>query len=94
MNSAVLKAPGIGFGAEVRATSQSRTLTESFKDVEPEDLVKYGLIPEFIGRLPVVATLTELDLAALMQILSRAEKRAGETVWRFVPNGKCRAGVP
>ncbi|MCA1928584.1 ATP-dependent protease ATP-binding subunit ClpX [Rheinheimera sp.] len=64
------KGSGIGFGAEVRATSQSRTLTESFKDVEPEDLVKYGLIPEFIGRLPVVATLTELDLAALMQILS------------------------
>lgn len=64
------KGSGIGFGAEVRSTSQSRTLTESFKDVEPEDLVKYGLIPEFIGRLPVVATLTELDLAALMQILS------------------------
>ena len=64
------KGSGIGFAAEVRATSQSRTLTESFKDVEPEDLVKYGLIPEFIGRLPVVATLTELDLAALMQILS------------------------
>ncbi|KKL00654.1 ATP-dependent protease ATP-binding subunit ClpX [Rheinheimera mesophila] len=64
------KGSGIGFAAEVRATSQSRSLTESFKDVEPEDLVKYGLIPEFIGRLPVVATLTELDLAALMQILS------------------------
>lgn len=64
------KGSGIGFAAEVRATAQSRTLTESFKDVEPEDLVKYGLIPEFIGRLPVVATLTELDLAALMQILS------------------------
>ncbi|OZB41755.1 MAG: ATP-dependent Clp protease ATP-binding subunit ClpX, partial [Alishewanella sp. 34-51-39] len=49
----------------------SRSLTESFRDVEPEDLVKYGLIPEFIGRLPVVATLTELDLAALVQILSQ-----------------------
>ncbi len=48
-----------------------RTLTESFRDVEPEDLVKFGLIPEFIGRLPVVATLTELDMAALMQILSQ-----------------------
>ena len=45
-------------------------LQETFKDVEPEDLVKYGLIPEFIGRLPVVATLTELDEAALVQILS------------------------
>ena len=45
-------------------------MTESFRDVEPEDLVKFGLIPEFIGRLPVVATLTELDLAALIQILT------------------------
>ena len=45
-------------------------MSETFKDVEPEDLVKYGLIPEFIGRLPVVATLTELDEAALVQILS------------------------
>ena len=45
-------------------------VSETFKDVEPEDLVKYGLIPEFIGRLPVVATLTELDESALVQILN------------------------
>lgn len=64
------KGSGIGFGAEVRSKESSRSLSESFRDVEPEDLVKYGLIPEFIGRLPVVATLTELDLAALVQILS------------------------
>ncbi|HEY0921546.1 ATP-dependent protease ATP-binding subunit ClpX [Rheinheimera pacifica] len=64
------KGSGIGFGAEVRSKESTRSLSESFRDVEPEDLVKYGLIPEFIGRLPVVATLTELDLAALVQILS------------------------
>ena len=59
---------GIGFGAEVK----SKNRTEEGKviaQVEPEDLVKYGLIPEFIGRLPVVATLDELDEAALVQIL-------------------------
>ncbi|WP_441002271.1 ATP-dependent protease ATP-binding subunit ClpX [Pseudocolwellia agarivorans] len=60
---------GIGFGAEVRGKESEKTLTESFQDVEPQDLVKYGLIPEFIGRLPVVATLTELDEDALIQIL-------------------------
>lgn len=65
------KGSGIGFGAEVRSKESSRSLSESFRDVEPEDLVKYGLIPEFIGRLPVVATLTELDLDALVQILSQ-----------------------
>ncbi|WP_166837928.1 ATP-dependent protease ATP-binding subunit ClpX [Rheinheimera pleomorphica] len=65
------KGAGIGFGAEVRSKESSRSVSESFRDVEPEDLVKYGLIPEFIGRLPVVATLTELDLDALVQILSQ-----------------------
>ena len=64
------KNTGIGFGANVKESSESRSLSETFKDVEPEDLVKYGLIPEFIGRLPVVATLTELDETALVQILS------------------------
>ncbi|WP_371377422.1 ATP-dependent protease ATP-binding subunit ClpX [Thalassotalea aquiviva] len=60
---------GIGFGAEVKAGDNKKSLTERFQEVEPEDLVKYGLIPEFIGRLPVVATLTELDEDALIQIL-------------------------
>ena len=60
---------GIGFGAEVRGIDEKVTLTERLEEVEPEDLVKYGLIPEFIGRLPVVATLTELDEDALIQIL-------------------------
>ncbi len=60
---------GIGFGAEVRGKDQEKSLTDHLAEVEPEDLVKYGLIPEFIGRLPVVATLRELDEAALIQIL-------------------------
>mgnify|MGYP000687030277 CR=1 FL=1 len=64
------KGAGIGFGAEVKTTDEKRTLSQKFADVEPEDLVKFGLIPEFIGRLPVVSTLTELDEAALIQILS------------------------
>ncbi|MCP4990724.1 MAG: ATP-dependent protease ATP-binding subunit ClpX [Colwellia sp.] len=60
---------GIGFGAEVRGKEQEKSLTDHLAEVEPEDLVKYGLIPEFIGRLPVVATLRELDEDALIQIL-------------------------
>jgi len=60
---------GIGFGAEVRGKDEKITLTQRLEEVEPEDLVKYGLIPEFIGRLPVVATLQELDEKALIQIL-------------------------
>jgi ATP-dependent Clp protease ATP-binding subunit ClpX len=60
---------GIGFGAEVRGKDQEISLTDRLAEVEPQDLVKYGLIPEFIGRLPVLATLRELDEDALIQIL-------------------------
>ncbi|MCJ7599165.1 MAG: ATP-dependent Clp protease ATP-binding subunit ClpX, partial [Methyloceanibacter sp.] len=56
---------GIGFIAEVRQQNDRPHGTDVFHDVEPEDLIKYGLIPEFVGRLPVVATLEELDEAAL-----------------------------
>ncbi|SMB27815.1 ATP-dependent Clp protease ATP-binding subunit [Sterolibacterium denitrificans] len=59
---------GIGFGAEVKSRD-SRNITEALLQVEPEDLVKFGLIPEFVGRLPVIATLQELDEAALIEIL-------------------------
>ncbi len=59
---------GIGFGAEVRS-KDSKSITETLKRIEPEDLIKFGLIPEFVGRLPVLATLQELDEAALVQIL-------------------------
>ena len=61
---------GIGFGATVRDQDSKASLSDTFKKVEPQDLAKYGLIPEFIGRLPVVATLTELDEAALVEILT------------------------
>ncbi|PJG84906.1 ATP-dependent protease ATP-binding subunit ClpX [Conservatibacter flavescens] len=61
---------GIGFNAEVKGEKDKISLSELFKQVETEDLIKFGLIPEFIGRLPVVAPLSELDEAALIQILT------------------------
>ena len=61
---------GIGFTSEVRAINERPHGSDLFHDAEPEDLIKYGLIPEFVGRLPVVATLDELDEAALMSILT------------------------
>ena len=61
---------GIGFSAEVRSKDEDTNLGEILYDVEPEDLIKYGLIPEFVGRLPVVATLEELDEEALVKILT------------------------
>src|SRR5437867_2581095 len=60
----------MGFGAEVQSKSQ-RNVTQLLRDVQPEDLLKFGMIPEFIGRLPVIATLEELDEAALMEILTK-----------------------
>jgi ATP-dependent Clp protease ATP-binding subunit ClpX len=64
------KGSGIGFGAEVRAPDDRRT-GAILREVEPEDLLKFGLIPEFIGRLPVVATLEDLDEKALIEILTK-----------------------
>jgi ATP-dependent Clp protease ATP-binding subunit ClpX len=64
------KGSSIGFGAEVRGPDERRT-GEILREVEPEDLLKFGLIPEFVGRLPVLATLDDLDVDALMEILSR-----------------------
>ena len=60
----------IGFGADVRSMRDSKDIGAILRTVEPEDLLKYGLIPEFVGRLPVVATLEELDEKALIQILT------------------------
>ena len=62
------KGTSIGFGAEVRSTEDKKT-GEWMKSLEPEDLLKYGLIPEFIGRLPIVATLEDLDEKSLIKIL-------------------------
>jgi ATP-dependent Clp protease ATP-binding subunit ClpX len=61
---------GIGFGAEVQSKDNRKDIGEVFRMVEPEDLIKFGLIPEFVGRLPVIATLEELDVTALKQILT------------------------
>lgn len=61
---------GIGFSAEVKTKDDSKNVGQIFAEVEADDLIKYGLIPEFVGRLPVVATLEELDEAALIQILT------------------------
>src|SRR5574337_550168 len=60
---------GIGFGAEVRSRDNRKDIGKVLRDTEPEDLIKFGLIPEFVGRLPVVATLDELDEEALIEIL-------------------------
>ena len=63
------KGSSIGFGADVRS-SDDRNIGEILLDVEPEDLLKFGLIPEFVGRLPVLATLSDLDEDALVEILT------------------------
>jgi len=63
------KGSAIGFGAEVKDESKT-TVGETLKQLEPEDLLKFGLIPEFVGRLPVIATLTDLDEDALVTILT------------------------
>ena len=59
----------IGFGADVRAPDERRT-GEILREIEPEDLLKFGLIPEFVGRLPVIATLDDLDEDAMIEILT------------------------
>jgi ATP-dependent Clp protease ATP-binding subunit ClpX len=59
----------IGFGATVRSVDERR-IGDVFRELEPEDLLKFGLIPEFVGRLPVIATLEDLDVDALVQILT------------------------
>ncbi len=63
------EASGIGFGAVVKS-KQQRSLTEVFKEIEPEDLIKFGLIPELVGRMPVIASLAELSEEALVEILT------------------------
>ena len=85
---------GIGFVAEVREQNARPHGNDVFHDVEPEDLIKYGLIPEFVGRLPVVATLEELDEDALISILTAAEERADQAVPQAVRHGRRGARVP
>ena len=63
------EASGMGFGAVVKSKKQ-RSLTDAFKEIEPEDLIKFGLIPELVGRVPVIAALSELSEDALVEILT------------------------
>jgi ATP-dependent Clp protease ATP-binding subunit ClpX len=75
----------LGFGADIRSKKERRT-TQSLENVLPEDLIKYGLIPEFVGRLPVVATLEELDEEALVRILQEPKNsliRQYQTIFEF-----------
>ena len=64
------KKGGIGFGADVKSKDDTKQVGEVLREVEPEDLIQYGLIPEFVGRLPILATLDELEEGQLMQILT------------------------
>jgi ATP-dependent Clp protease ATP-binding subunit ClpX len=64
------EAGGIGFGAKVKSSERKADVSKLLFDVEPEDLIKFGLIPEFVGRLPVVAALEELNEDALVRILT------------------------
>ncbi|OQW42454.1 MAG: ATP-dependent Clp protease ATP-binding subunit ClpX [Proteobacteria bacterium SG_bin4] len=73
---------GIGFGVEVK-NSASSNVNKVLQQVEPEDLVKFGLIPEFVGRLPVVATLEELNEAALIQILTEPKNALVKQYWKM-----------
>ena len=83
------KGSGIGYGAEVRDPDERRT-GAILRDVEPEDLLKFGLIPEFIGRLPVVATLEDLDEGRADRNPDQAEERPGEAVRPPVRNGRVK----
>ncbi|PSJ16281.1 ATP-dependent protease ATP-binding subunit ClpX [Nitrosomonas supralitoralis] len=73
---------GIGFGVEVKS-STGKDVSKVLQQVEPEDLVKFGLIPEFVGRLPVVATLEELNEAALIQILTEPKNALVKQYWKM-----------
>jgi ATP-dependent Clp protease ATP-binding subunit ClpX len=80
---------GIGFAAEVKSKEQAKSIGETLHDVEPEDLTRYGLIPEFVGRLPVVATLEELDEDALVQILTEPKNAITKQYQRLFDMENC-----
>lgn len=85
---------GIGFNASVRSKEGGKKVGETLLEVEPDDLVRFGLIPEFVGRLPVIATLTELDEDALIQILTEPKNSLTKPVRSVVRDGRRGAGVP
>lgn len=80
---------GIGFHADVKSKDDKRNVGEVLFDVEPEDLIGYGLIPEFVGRLPVVATLEELDEEALIQILTEPKNALTKQYQRLFEMEQC-----
>jgi ATP-dependent Clp protease ATP-binding subunit ClpX len=87
------KGAGIGFGAAVRDAEDRRT-GEVLREVEPDDLLKFGLIPEFVGRLPVLATLEDLDEAALMQILMEPKNALIKQYQRMFEMENVRLSMP
>ncbi|MDP1558788.1 MAG: ATP-dependent Clp protease ATP-binding subunit ClpX [Nitrosomonas sp.] len=74
---------GIGFGADVKSINNQKDISKVLQDIEPEDLIKFGLIPEFVGRLPVVATLDELNESALIQILTEPKNALVKQYWKM-----------
>jgi ATP-dependent Clp protease ATP-binding subunit ClpX len=83
----------IGFGAQVKDPEDRRT-GEVLREVEPEDLLKFGLIPEFVGRLPVLATLEDLDESALMQILIEPKNALTKQYQRMFEMENVRLSFP
>ena len=80
------KNSGMGFGAEVKGKDERMTLTEKYQKVEPDDLVKFGIIPEFVGRLPVISALEELTREQLVRVLTEPKNaviKQYETIFRF-----------
>lgn len=84
------KKGGIGFSAEVKSVEDKRSMGEILQVVEPEDLIKYGLIPEFVGRMPVIATLDELDEAALIRILTEPKNALTKQFARLFEMEDCK----
>ena len=80
---------GIGFAADVKSKDETKNVGEVLHEVEPEDMIKYGLIPEFVGRLPVVATLEELDEDALVKILTEPKNAITKQYQRLFQMENC-----
>ena len=93
-SSAAPKPAASASAPKVKSTERKADVGKLLADVEPEDLIKFGLIPEFVGRLPVVATLEELDEAALVKILTEPKNAITKQFKQAVRHGRRRAGVP
>jgi len=84
---------GIGFGADVKSLSDRKSISQVLNEVEPEDLTRYGLIPEFVGRLPVLATLSELDEDALIQILTEPKNALSKQYMKMFEMEGCELDI-